>query len=297
MKNILDKFGLTKENVSLKDYNTYKVGGYAKYLCHPYSLDSLKDLITYLKENRIKYLVIGNGSNVIFSDDVFDGVIIKLNKLDDIVFDGVYVTASAGVMLPKLAMDSINHNLAGLEWATGIPGTVGGSTVGNAGAYKSCMFDYILEVTVLDDDNKIKVLNKSEIQYEYRHTSFKDNRKYIILSVKMKLEKGDKEQSLEKVKTRLEKRKLSQPLEYPSAGSVFRNPENDAAGRIIEFEAKLKGKTIGGAKVSEKHANFIINIGGAKSSDIKELITLVHDEVLKTTNIDLIVEQEFINWE
>ncbi len=297
MMDNLQRFGKVLKQVSLKDYNTYKIGGKAKYLIHPNDKDSLVDLIIYLKETKTKFFILGNGSNIVFSDDLYDGVIIKLDNLNKICFDENKVIAEAGVMLPRLAIEAINHGLKGLEWATGIPGTVGGSTVGNAGAYKSCMFDFIDSVTIIDENNKIKVLKKDDIFYKYRHTSFKDNKNLIILDVTLKLEYGDKKESLEVVKRRLEKRKDTQPLNYPSAGSVFRNPEGDASGRIIEQEVGLKGKTIGGAKVSEKHANFIINIGNATGKDIKDLITLVHDEVLHKTGIDLIVEQEFVNWE
>lgn len=293
----LQNFGKVLESVSLKNYNTYKIGGLAKYLIHPSDKENLIALIKYLKENEIKFFVLGNGSNLIFSDNLYDGVIIKLDNLNRISFDGTKVIAEAGVMLPKVAIESINHGLKGLEWATGIPGTIGGSTVGNAGAYKSCMFDFIDSVTVLDENSEVKVLKKDDITYKYRHTNFKDNKNIIILDVVMNLEYGDKEGSLEKVKKRLEKRKETQPLDYPSAGSVFRNPEGDASGRIIEQEVGLKGKTIGGAKVSEKHANFIINIGNATGKDVKDLINLVHDEVLKKCGIDLIPEQEFVNWE
>ncbi|MBO5095842.1 MAG: UDP-N-acetylmuramate dehydrogenase [Bacilli bacterium] len=293
----LQNFGKVLESVSLKNYNTYKIGGLAKYLIHPSDKENLIALIKYLKENEIKFFVLGNGSNLIFSDNLYDGVIIKLDNLNKISFDGTKVIAEAGVMLPKVAIESINHGLKGLEWATGIPGTIGGSTVGNAGAYKSCMFDFIDSVTVLDENSEVKVLKKDDITYKYRHTNFKDNKNIIILDVVMNLEYGDKEESLEKVKKRLEKRKETQPLDYPSAGSVFRNPEGDASGRIIEQEVGLKGKTIGGAKVSEKHANFIINIGNATGKDVKDLINLVHDEVLKKCGIDLIPEQEFVNWE
>lgn len=293
----LQNFGKVLESVSLKDYNTYKIGGLAKYLIHPSDKECLIDLIKYLKENKIKFFILGNGSNLIFSDNLYDGVIIKLDNLNKICFDGTKVIAEAGAMLPRVAIESINHGLKGLEWATGIPGTIGGSTVGNAGAYKSCMFDFIDSVTVLDENSEVKVLKKDDITYKYRHTNFKDNKNIIILDVVMNLEYGDKEGSLEKVKKRLEKRKETQPLDYPSAGSVFRNPEGDASGRIIEQEVGLKGKTIGGAKVSEKHANFIINIGNATGKDVKDLINLVHDEVLKKCGIDLIPEQEFVNWE
>ena len=293
----LQNFGKVLENVSLKDYTTYKIGGNAKYLVQPNDKDSLIGLIKYLKDNKIKWFVIGNGSNLIFSDNIYDGVIIKLDKLNRICFDKTKVIAEAGAMLPRVAIESINNGLKNLEWATGIPGTIGGSTVGNAGAYKSCMFDFIDNVTILDENTEIKVLKKDDIDYKYRHTSFKDNKNIIILEVVMNLEYGDKEESLEKVKKRLEKRKETQPLDYPSAGSVFRNPEGDASGRIIEQEVNLKGKMIGGAKVSEKHANFIINVNNATGKDVKDLIELVHKEVLEKTGINLIPEQEFVNWE
>ena len=209
----LQNFGKVLESVSLKNYNTYKIGGLAKYLIHPSDKENLIALIKYLKENEIKFFVLGNGSNLIFSDNLYDGVIIKLDNLNRISFDGTKVIAEAGVMLPKVAIESINHGLKGLEWATGIPGTIGGSTVGNAGAYKSCMFDFIDSVTVLDENSEVKVLKKDDITYKYRHTNFKDNKNIIILDVVMNLEYGDKEESLEKVKKRLEKRKETQPLD------------------------------------------------------------------------------------
>ena len=177
-----------------------------------------------------------------------------------------------------------------------VPGTVGGAVVGNAGAYLSDIYTYILSVRVLDKDLNIKEINKDEIKYSYRYSSFKDNKDLIILSVKLKLEKGSSDESLAIMKKRLDRRIESQPLEYPSAGSVFRNPEGDYAGRLIE-ECGLKGKTIGGAMVSEKHANFIINYNNASPQDVRDLIKLVHDTVLKETGIDLILEQELIDWE
>ena len=297
MKDILNQFGKVEENVSLKKYNTYKIDVMAKYIVFPKDKENLINLIKHLKENKVNYIVLGNGSNVIFSDSLYNGVIIKLDNLGKICINDTSVTAEAGVMLPKLAMTTINNNLKGLEWATGIPGTVGGSTIGNAGAYKSCMFDFIKKVTILNEKNEVIILDKKDITYEYRYTSFKDNKNLIVLDVTMELEKGNKEESLEKVTKRLAKRKETQPLEYPSAGSVFRNPEGDAAGRIIEQEVGLKGLTIGGAQVSEKHANFIINTGNATGTDIRKLIKYVHDEVLIKTKIDLILEQEFLDWE
>ena len=297
MINILSQFGKVEENVSLKKYNTYKIDSNAKYIIFPSNRENVIALIKYLRTNNISFIVLGNGSNVIISDNDYKGIIIKLDCLGKICISDTTVVAEAGVMLPKLAMTTINNSLKGLEWATGIPGTVGGSTVGNAGAYKSCMFDFIEKITVLNENNDVIILNKEDISYDYRYTSFKDNKNLIILDVTFNLEVGNKEESLELVQNRLKKRKETQPLEYPSAGSVFRNPFNDAAGRIIEQEVNLKGKIIGGAKVSEKHANFIINTGNATGNDVRTLIKYVHREVLNKTGIDLIVEQEFLDWE
>lgn len=298
MINILKKYGETEENVSLKKYNTYRIGGLAKYLISPNSIEDLKELVIYLNDNNIKYMVLGNGSNIIFSEKLYDGVIIKLDKLNKIEVEGLFISVEAGVMLPKLVQVAIDNNLKGLEWAQGIPGTVGGSIVGNAGAYKSEIREFLVSVTVMDKLGNIRTLKTKEIDFEYRHSSLKDKQKdLIVISALMGLMPGDKEESLKIIEDRRQRRLSSQPLEYPSAGSVFRNPEGDAAGRIIEQDINFKGKRIGGAEVSQKHANFIINIDNASSNDVKDLIELIHKEVKDKTGIDLIIEQEFINWE
>ena len=294
MKDELSKFGKVKENVDLKNYNTYKVSVNAKYLVEVKSIDSLKELIKYLRKNKIKYLILGNGSNVVLPEKDLDGVIVRLNGLNKIEVDDDEVYVEAGVMLPKLVNESVSNCLTGLEWASGIPGTVGGAVVGNAGAYLSDIFMFIEEITVLEND-EVKTLKKSDVTYSYRHTSFKDNKDIIVLGVTLKLNKGNADESAEIMKNRLERRIKSQPLNYPNAGSVFRNPEGDFAGRLIE-ECGLKGKRIGGAMVSEKHANFIINYDNATAKDIRDLIKLVHDEVLKKEKVDLIIEQELIDW-
>lgn len=294
MKNELLKYGKVKENIDLKNYNTYKVSSFAKYLVDIKDENSLISLIKYLEANNIKYMILGNGSNVVLPDKTFNGVIIKLGGLNKIDVDDDEVYVEAGVMLPKLVNETVSNCLTGLEWASGIPGTVGGAVVGNAGAYLSDIFTFIDEIRVLDK-NVVKTLKKSDVAYSYRHTSFKDNKDIIILGVKLKLNKGNADESAILMKKRLERRIESQPLEYPSAGSVFRNPEGDYAGRLIE-ECGLKGKRIGGAMVSEKHANFIINYDNASASDVRNLIKFVHDEVLKKMKVDLIIEQEIIDW-
>ena len=294
MNKELEKFGRLKENVDLKNYNTYKISSHAKYLIEVKNEDSLVELLSYLKNNNMPYYVLGNGSNVVIPEEDFEGVIIKLNEFNLIDIDDDEVTVGSGVMLPKLVNECVNNCLTGLEWASGIPGTVGGSVVGNAGAYLSEIFDFIISVRVLDN-GVIKELKKSEIEYSYRHTSFQGKRDLIILSVRLKLEKGNSDESLNLMKKRMERRLESQPLEYPSAGSTFRNPENDYAGRLIE-ECGLKGKTIGGAMVSTKHANFIINYDKATPKDVRDLIKLVHDTVLEKAGVDLVLEQELIDW-
>ena len=294
MNKELEKYGKVKENVDLKNYNTYKVSANARYLVEVKSEELLVSLIDYLKNNKVSYYVLGNGSNVIIPEEDFDGVIIRLNEFNKIIIDDDEVTVGSGVMLPKLVNETVNNCLKGLEWASGIPGTLGGSVVGNAGAYLSEIFDFIVSVKVLDN-GEIKELKKSDIKHSYRYTSLKDNKDVIVISAKLKLEKGNSDESLNLMKKRMDRRLESQPLEYPNAGSVFRNPENDYAGRLIE-ECGLKGKTIGGAMVSTKHANFIINYKNATSSDIRNLVKEVHDTVLEKTGVDLIIEQEIINW-
>lgn len=290
----LQKYGRVKENVDLKNYNTYKISTLADYLVDVFDEESLVDLVKYLNNNNVKYFIIGNGSNVVFDDAKYSGVVIKLSELNKIDIDDDEVYVGAGVMLPKLVNETVNNCLCGLEWASGIPGTVGGAIVGNAGAYLSEIFDFVLSVKIFDGEN-IKVLNKNDINYEYRHTSLANDKSIIVLGVKLKLEKGNSDESLMLMKKRMERRIESQPLEYPNAGSTFRNPENDHAGRLIE-ECGLKGTKIGGAMVSEKHANFIINYDNASASDVRTLIKLVHDTVLEKTGVDLILEQELIDW-
>ena len=246
-----------------------------------------------MHEHNIKHFILGAGSNIVI-DEYFDGAIIKLNGLNKIEVKDNIITCEAGAMMGALSCASMDHNLTGLEWAINIPGTIGGSIVGNAGAYKKEIFDSLVEIKVLDENLQIKEIKKEEIKHSYRHTDLKE-KPWIVLEATFKLEKGDKEESLALVRDRKERRLATQPLDMPSAGSVFRNPENDHAGRLIEA-AGLKGKKIGGAMVSLKHANFIVNTGGATSNDIKNLIKLVHTQVKEKFNVDLVLEQEIIDW-
>lgn len=296
MLSYLQKHGRVILNANLKKYNTYQVETTAHYLVFPFKVSDLIAILSFLKEHQICYFIIGNGSNLVLPDSNFDGVVIKLTYFNQIDIHSPYVMAEAGVSLPKLVKETIDHGLAGLEWAMGIPGTIGGSVVGNAGAYNSCIFDSIVEVKVLTADLEIKILPKTAFKSDYRYTILKTNKDLIVLAVKLKLTKGNRAKSLSILADRLQRRQASQPLDCLSAGSVFRNPPNDSAGRIIE-SLHLKNYRLGGAEISGKHANFIINVDRATGQDIRNLIKLVHARVLAATNIDLIIEQEFIDWE
>lgn len=290
------KIGRVLEQVNMKDHTTYKVGGKASLMVHPKNEEKLIELIQLAKDNNINYKIIGNGSNVIFSDNDYNGIIIKLDHLDHLEIDDTVITIGAGYNLMKLAISLSRRGLTGLEFATGIPGTVGGAIYMNAGAYKSDMGYIVSKVKVLTPELEIKTLYNDELNFHYRTSFLQQNPGYICLEATIVLKHGDKNEIREIIEDRKKRRLMSQPLEFPSAGSVFRNPENDFAGRLIE-ECGLKGKQIGGAMVSLKHANFIVNANHATASDIKELIELVKNSVKEKFNIELKVEQEFINWE
>ena len=289
--------GRCEKNVPLSKHTTYKVGGKAKVMVYPKNVDNLIKLMKILKSQNIKHKVLGLGSNVLFSDEVYDGVIIRLSELDHLEFFGRNkVRVGAGYSLMKLSLLTAKKGLAGLEFASGIPGTVGGAVFMNAGAYKSDMGYVVTEVKVLTPDLKIITLENKELNFHYRTSFLQTHPGYICLEAVLKLTKGDKNALDEVIKERRQRRMESQPLEYPSAGSVFRNPEGMFAGKLIE-DLGLKGKTIGGAMVSEKHANSIINYKKAKGKDIKKLIELVHQKVLEEYDVDMKIEQEFVNWE
>lgn len=298
MTDKLREYATVEEHASLKNLNTYRIGGKAKYLVSPNSITDLVKVLKLLKDNGIKYFILGNGSNVVLNDREYEGAVIRLNQLNGIEIhpELEMAYAEAGAMLPKLVTESVNASLTGIEFAAGIPGTIGGSIYGNAGAYNACILDYVKSVTVLDENFDIKTIEHEDINYSYRTSMFKETKKYIILGAKFFLKEGEKKNSLDVIEDRRNRRIASQPLEYPSAGSVFRNPEADYAGRLIE-SCNLKGYRIGGAEVSEKHANFVINKGNATGADIYKLINYVHKKVMDKTNVDLIIEQEFIDWE
>ena len=285
--------GKVIENPLLKDYTTYKVGGKAVCIVLPDDEKCLIQLISYLREYNIKHMILGNGSNVIFNDSGFDGVIIKLDNFNNLTIINNKIIVGAGYKLNKLALRVSRLGFTGMEFATGIPGTVGGAVYMNAGAYKTDMGYILTSIKVLTPELEIKTMYNKELDFHYRSSFLQKNKDYVCLEATISLIKGDSDEIMEIIEQRKKRRIESQPLEYPSAGSVFRNPEGDFAGRLIE-ELGYKGKGIGDAIVSEKHANFIINAGSATGEDIKKLICEIKDKVKEKYNIELKVEQEFV---
>ncbi len=297
LKEIIRKnIGKIEENVSLKKYTTYKVGGICRAIVYPKDVDRLVDLLKILKKYNIKYKILGNGSNLLFSDKEYNGVLIKLTELNKVEIIDNKIMVGAGFSLMRLSMIATRNSLTGLEFAAGIPGTVGGAVFMNAGAYKSDMGYIVSSAKVITPDMKIITLTNRELNFHYRTSFLKENPEYICIEATIKLNRGKKSEIENIIRDRRERRKISQPIEYPSAGSVFRNPSDIPAGKLIE-DLGLKGLTKGGAEVSKKHANFIINYKNATAEDIRNLIIYVHDTVLKEYNIDLKIEQEFVNWE
>ena len=290
----MNEFGSVLENVDLKKYNTYGIGGIAKYMVFPSNEEKLVKLLDYIKNEKMSYYILGGGSNVLLPDEDYDGVIINLKELNNYEFDKDIINAESGISLGKLVNVMLDAGYTNLSSLMGIPGLLGGAIIGNAGAYGTSIFDYIISVKFIDEDGNIKELNKEEIKYDYRWTEFKE-KKVIVLSAKIKCINGNVAEAKEKIKENLEKRKKSQPLEYKNAGSVFRNPPSHAAGYLIEHSG-LKGITVGGAMVSEKHANFIINFNNATSRDIIKLVELIKSKVKDVYNVELELEQVKVNW-
>ena len=266
-----------EQNISLKDKNSFHIGGIAKYYALVSSKEELLETINFAKESKLPIFIIGEGSNVLVSDNGFKGVVIKLdlNQIND-------SSVGAGVPLRNLVLEAKTLNLGGLEWAVGIPGTVGGAVFGNAGAFKHSISEVIEEVEFFNGE-EIKILKNNECGFGYRESIFKNNPNYIILGIKIRLNGGF---DLELMQDCFNKR--NNPKGY-SIGSIFKNPEGYSAGKLIE-SCGLKGKQIGGAIISREHANWIINLGKASSDDVEKLISLMKTEVKKKFNIDLIEE-------
>ncbi len=281
------------QNVSLKDYTSIKVGGNADVIVLPDSIEKIKDCITLLRKKNITYMIKGNGSNLVFSDEGFRGVIIEVcSKLSKIEVDGKYMVAEAGALLSQAANRALAHSLTGLEFASGIPGTVGGAAFMNAGAYDGDMSGVIVETLNLDREGNFVTLKGEEHGFSYRNSKIQQN-DLICLRVTMKLQRGNPEEIRAKMKDLNARRREKQPLDMPSAGSVFKRPPGHYAGKLIQ-DCGLKGFSIGGAQVSEKHCGFIVNTGNATAKDIVDLISYIQKTVYEKTGVLLEPEVRII---
>ncbi len=279
------------KNILLAPYTTFKIGGAAKYFCEARNREGIIQAIKRAKKEGLPFFILGNGSNILVSDKGFGGLVVKVKSKNFKVKSNL-IYSEAGVLLSDLVGKSVQAGLVGLEWAAGIPGTVGGAIRGNAGALGGSMADLIKTVEVFDAANfTTQNFENKDCKFGYRDSIFKRNKNLIILSAELKLEKGDREKSEKLIKEYLKKRKDSQPLEFPSAGCIFKNPTGQSAGYLIE-QCCLKGKKIGKAMISEKHANFIINAGGAKAEDIINLINICKEKVKEKFRVDLQEEIE-----
>ena len=262
-----------KIDEDMKKHTTFKAGGKAAFLVTPDSEEKVKELIRFFKENEIANYIIGNGSNLLVRDEGFDGVILEIgSKLSEVVVNENKITAQAGALLSKTANQAYKSGLSGMEFASGIPGSVGGGVAMDAGAYGGELKDIVETVTMCDENGEEITLTVDEMDFSYRHSIVQD-KNYIVLSATFSLTPGEPEKILETMNDLNQRRRDKQPLEYPSAGSTFKRPEGYFAGKLIQ-DAGLKGYSVGGACVSEKHSGFVINKGGATATDI---ITLIGD--------------------
>jgi len=303
-----------KKNILLKRYTTFKIGGPIRYFFSAKNKDDLIKALMTAKKLKIPFFILGGGSNLLAKDQGFKGLVIKC-QISDLKYENQNIYAGAGVELSKLIRLSLKKALTGIEWAIGIPGTVGGAVFGNAGAFGRSMKDIIKRVEIFDlKKEKIIFLDNKRCHFDYRESIFKNNKNLIILSCYIKLRKGNIKSVKKKIRDYLDYKKVTQPLNYYSAGSIFKNfvfQQNSFSSVVLEdlkkFQKKgiipaawliekcgLKGKTVGGAEISLIHANFIVNSGNAKEKDVKKLISLVKNRVKKKFGIVLKEEIQYL---
>ena len=283
--NMIDETRIYKEE-PMKKHTTFRVGGNADYFIVPKTIEEVKNVVALCKETDMPYYILGNGCNLLVSDKGYRGVIIQIYKeMNEICIEGDQIKVQAGALLSKIGSAALEASLTGFEFASGIPGTIGGAVVMNAGAYGGEMKDVLEEVTALTPEGEAIVLRKEELELGYR-TSIIAKKDYIVLEAKLKLEKGEKDA----IKGRMDELKLQrttkQPLEYPSAGSTFKRPEGYFAGKLIQ-DAGLRGFQVGGAQVSEKHCGFVINKDHATAADVWELMCQVRAIVKEKFGVEL----------
>ena len=281
-----------KINALMKEHINFEVGGPADILLIPSKVEQIIESIKICKENNIPYFVMGNGSNLLVKDGGIRGVVIKLTGLTNLEVKDEEIKADCGVMLKELSDKALENSLTGLEFACGIPGSVGGAVFMNAGAYNGEIKNVIKEAQVITSSGEIVTLSKDELELGYRTSKvMKDNS--IVINATFKLEKGNKEEIKETIDDLTQKREEKQPLEYPSAGSTFKRPEGYFAGKLIQ-DSGLKGYSIGGAAVSSKHSGFVINKGNATAKDILDLIAYIQEKVKKQFGVELHTEVRII---
>lgn len=274
-------------------HTTFRIGGPADFYLCPHSTKEVQEIVEICKEEKLPYFVLGNGSNLLVSDKGYRGVVIQLWKnFSDITVKDCCIQAKAGALLSKVAAEALEAGLTGMEFASGIPGTIGGAAFMNAGAYGGEMKDIIKSVKVLDTQGEVRVLPKEELKMGYR-TSIVKEKGYTVLSVELELTRGNQEEIRNTMEDLKERRTSKQPLEMPSAGSTFKRPEGYFAGKLI-MDSGLRGFSVGGAQVSEKHCGFVVNKGGATAMDVLNLIREVQRRVKEQFGVDLETEVRFL---
>lgn len=319
-----------KEKIPLKEYSTFKIGGDAKYFCKAANQEEVKNALDFAIENKAPVFIIGKGSNLLISDQGFGGLVLKIENQDIKIKetnDGLEADLGAGILLTNLVLDFQKDGIGGLEWSAGIPATLGGAICNNAGANGKDISESVKSVKVLEmkfneqegylENYEFREMLKEECGFEYRKSVFKESKKYAIIGATLLFQRKDKEEMKKEIDKNMENRRLKQPLEYPNVGSIFKNPilmedqkkafihcsnfgdvcRNNIvpAGWLIE-QVGLKGKKIGGAMVSEKHANFIINTGDAKAEDVVILISVIKQKIRSKFGIQLQEEIEYVGF-
>ena len=296
LEEIIDESKI-KYNEPMKKYTTMKVGGPCDAIIFPESIEDIKNVIKFCSDEKIKYYVIGNGSNLLVKDEGIQAVIVKIgHKFSNVSIKGNIIEVLAGCTMPLLSKFAKKNLLSGLEFSCGIPGTIGGGIKMNAGAYGSEISNVIETVTYMDEKQNIKTIKKEECEFGYRKSIFTLNSNYIILSATFKLTPGKENEIEEKMRINSEARREKQPLEYPNFGSVFKRPEGYFVGKLVS-DAGLRGYTIGGAQVSKKHTGFIVNIGNATCKDVMDLIKYIQDTVYEKFEVRLTPEVVIIGGE
>ena len=280
-------------NEPMKRHTTFRIGGPADYYLCPHSAKEIQKVVEICREEKLPYFILGNGSNLLVSDNGYRGVVIRLWKnVSDIRVEGCLIHAKAGASLAKIAAEALEEGLTGMEFAAGIPGTLGGAVVMNAGAYGGEMKDILKEVLVMDQQGRIFTLEKKDLKLGYRTSAVKE-KGYIVLAAVLELRPGDREEIRKLMEDLKQKRVEKQPLDLPSAGSTFKRPEGYFAGKLI-MDAGLRGFSVGGAQVSEKHCGFVVNTGGASASDVLTLIREVQKRVREKFGVELETEVKFL---